>query len=115
MACSGCQEAITSPTHIMDTFSSLSLGDIGFVFLIFNFFVLFFASSSPLCLQNIDVTNFSSSWSDGLAFCALLHTYLPAHIPYQELISQDKVKKTTGKLLTHTTLYYYTYVSIHSP
>uniref|UniRef100_A0A8B9VXJ8 Sperm antigen with calponin homology and coiled-coil domains 1 n=1 Tax=Anas zonorhyncha TaxID=75864 RepID=A0A8B9VXJ8_9AVES len=40
--------------------------------------------------QNIDITNFSSSWSDGLAFCALLHTYLPAHIPYQELNSQDK-------------------------
>ncbi|XP_035416892.1 cytospin-B isoform X2 [Cygnus atratus] len=40
--------------------------------------------------QNIDITNFSSSWSDGLAFCALLHTYLPAHIPYQELSSQDK-------------------------
>ncbi|XP_070773115.1 cytospin-B [Enoplosus armatus] len=44
---------------------------------------------------NIDVTNFSSSWSDGLAFCALLHTYLPAHIPYQELISQDKVRNLT--------------------
>ncbi|XP_024860931.1 cytospin-B isoform X1 [Kryptolebias marmoratus] len=44
---------------------------------------------------NIDVTNFSSSWSDGLAFCALLHTYLPAHIPYQELISQDKVRNMT--------------------
>lgn len=42
-------------------------------------------------LQNIDITNFSSSWSDGLAFCALLHTYLPAHIPYQELNSQEKV------------------------
>lgn len=41
--------------------------------------------------QNIDITNFSSSWNDGLAFCALLHTYLPAHIPYQELNSQDKV------------------------
>ncbi|XP_063002514.1 cytospin-B isoform X2 [Elgaria multicarinata webbii] len=39
---------------------------------------------------NIDITNFSSSWSDGLAFCALLHTYLPAHIPYQELTGQDK-------------------------
>ncbi|XP_019366761.1 PREDICTED: cytospin-B isoform X2 [Gavialis gangeticus] len=39
---------------------------------------------------NIDITNFSSSWSDGLAFCALLHTYLPAHIPYQELNGQDK-------------------------
>uniref|UniRef100_A0A8C1UDM0 Cytospin-A n=1 Tax=Cyprinus carpio TaxID=7962 RepID=A0A8C1UDM0_CYPCA len=40
--------------------------------------------------QNIDITNFSSSWNDGLAFCAVLHTYLPAHIPYQELSSQDK-------------------------
>uniref|UniRef100_W5M762 Cytospin-A n=1 Tax=Lepisosteus oculatus TaxID=7918 RepID=W5M762_LEPOC len=45
--------------------------------------------------QNIDVTNFSSSWSDGLAFCALLHTYLPAHIPYQELLSQDKSRNLT--------------------
>nr|CAB3235982.1 cytospin-A [Phallusia mammillata] len=33
----------------------------------------------------IDITNFSSSWSDGLAFCALLHSYLPAHIPYDSL------------------------------
>nr|XP_033777478.1 cytospin-B isoform X2 [Geotrypetes seraphini] len=39
---------------------------------------------------DIDITNFSSSWSDGLALCALLHTYLPAHIPYQELSSQNK-------------------------
>uniref|UniRef100_A0A9L0JSG8 Calponin-homology (CH) domain-containing protein n=1 Tax=Equus asinus TaxID=9793 RepID=A0A9L0JSG8_EQUAS len=46
------------------------------------------AAVSPM--QNIDITNFSSSWSDGLAFCALLHTYLPAHIPYQELNSQEK-------------------------
>lgn len=46
--------------------------------------------------QNIDITNFSSSWNDGLAFCALLHTYLPAHIPYQELNSQDKVRPRTG-------------------
>ncbi|XP_075957648.1 cytospin-B isoform X2 [Anarhichas minor] len=44
---------------------------------------------------NIDVTNFSNSWSDGLAFCALLHTYLPAHIPYHELISQDKDRNLT--------------------
>lgn len=45
--------------------------------------------------QNIDVTNFSSSWNDGLAFCALLHTYLPAHIPYQELSNQDKRRNFT--------------------
>ncbi|KAJ8291203.1 hypothetical protein GJAV_G00022570 [Gymnothorax javanicus] len=35
--------------------------------------------------QNIDITNFSSSWTDGLAFCALYHTYLPALIPYSSL------------------------------
>ncbi|KAJ0067840.1 hypothetical protein NL108_011068, partial [Boleophthalmus pectinirostris] len=45
--------------------------------------------------QNIDITNFSSSWNDGLAFCAVLHTYLPAHIPYQELTSQDKASDFT--------------------
>ncbi|XP_061226667.1 cytospin-A isoform X3 [Neopsephotus bourkii] len=45
--------------------------------------------------QNIDITNFSSSWNDGLAFCAVLHTYLPAHIPYQELNSQDKRRNFT--------------------
>ncbi|XP_078080686.1 cytospin-B isoform X2 [Mustelus asterias] len=39
---------------------------------------------------NIDITNFSSSWSDGLALCALLHSYLPAHIPYQQLCKQDR-------------------------
>lgn len=52
------------------------------------FFLLLFV------LQNIDITNFSSSWNDGLAFCAVLHTYLPAHIPYQELNSQDKASMT---------------------
>ncbi|XP_068617170.1 cytospin-A [Brachionichthys hirsutus] len=45
--------------------------------------------------QNIDITNFSSSWNDGLAFCAVLHTYLPAHIPYQELSSQEKRRNFT--------------------
>ncbi|XP_072341528.1 cytospin-A-like [Scyliorhinus torazame] len=39
---------------------------------------------------NIEITNFSSSWSDGLAFCALLHTYLPDQIPYQELHARRK-------------------------
>uniref|UniRef100_UPI00358E916D cytospin-A-like isoform X2 n=1 Tax=Myxine glutinosa TaxID=7769 RepID=UPI00358E916D len=40
--------------------------------------------------RNIDITNFSSSWSDGLAFCALVHSYLPAHIPYSQLNPTDK-------------------------
>lgn len=52
------------------------------------------------CLQNIDITNFSSSWNDGLAFCAVLHTYLPAHIPYQELSGQDKVSTSRVSIMT---------------
>ncbi|XP_031178101.1 cytospin-A-like isoform X2 [Sander lucioperca] len=40
--------------------------------------------------QNIEITNFSSSWEDGLAFCAVYHTYLPTHIPYDTLNRADK-------------------------
>lgn len=40
--------------------------------------------------KNIDITNFSSSWSDGLAFCAVYHTYLPSHIPYSTLTPENK-------------------------
>ncbi|XP_029531036.2 cytospin-A-like isoform X3 [Oncorhynchus nerka] len=40
--------------------------------------------------KNIDITNFSSSWADGLAFCALYHTYLPSRIPYCTLSPDSK-------------------------
>ncbi|KAM4522363.1 uncharacterized protein PAE49_002084 isoform 1-T3 [Odontesthes bonariensis] len=40
--------------------------------------------------KNIEITNFSSSWEDGLAFCAVYHTYLPTHIPYDSLNPADK-------------------------
>ncbi|XP_047538490.1 uncharacterized protein LOC125072051 isoform X2 [Vanessa atalanta] len=41
--------------------------------------------------NNIDITNFSSSWNDGLAVCALLHSYLgEARVPYASLSPHDK-------------------------
>lgn len=40
--------------------------------------------------RNIDITNFSSSWNDGLAFCAILHSYLPDRIPYDTLTPANK-------------------------
>ncbi|XP_036066353.1 cytospin-A isoform X5 [Oryzias melastigma] len=40
--------------------------------------------------KSIEITNFSSSWEDGLAFCALYHTYLPAEIPYDSLNPDEK-------------------------
>ncbi|CAL8108007.1 unnamed protein product [Calicophoron daubneyi] len=35
----------------------------------------------------VKVTNFSSSWNNGLAFCALLHTYIPTKIPWNDLVT----------------------------
>lgn len=41
--------------------------------------------------NNIDITNFSSSWNDGLALCALLHSYLgEGRVPYSTLSPHDK-------------------------
>ncbi|XP_056623041.1 cytospin-A [Triplophysa dalaica] len=40
--------------------------------------------------KNIEITNFSSSWVDGLAFCAIYHSYLPSHIPYNTLSPENK-------------------------
>ncbi|XP_043517381.1 cytospin-A-like isoform X7 [Frieseomelitta varia] len=40
--------------------------------------------------RNIDITNFSSSWNDGLAFCAILHSYLPQKVPYDTLTPVEK-------------------------
>lgn len=47
--------------------------------------------------QNIEITNFSSSWEDGLAFCALYHTYVPTYIPYDTLNQADKVQLKANK------------------
>lgn len=40
--------------------------------------------------KNIEITNFSSSWEDGLAFCAVYHTFLPTCVPYDTLKPTDK-------------------------
>ncbi|XP_032667464.1 cytospin-A isoform X3 [Odontomachus brunneus] len=40
--------------------------------------------------RNIDITNFSSSWNDGLALCAILHSYLPRNVPYDTLTPVEK-------------------------
>jgi hypothetical protein len=40
--------------------------------------------------DNVKITNFSSSWSDGLAFCALIHHFMPNLFNYTELNSNDR-------------------------
>ena len=44
---------------------------------------------------DVDITNFSSSWNDGMAFCALLHTYMPDKIPYNTLKPSEKRRNFT--------------------
>lgn len=39
--------------------------------------------------KNIEIKNFSSSWNDGLAFCALLHSFIPDKIDYDTLRQEN--------------------------
>ncbi|KAM9733314.1 smoothelin, like isoform 1-T2 [Menidia menidia] len=41
--------------------------------------------SKTIGYQNIDIQNFSSSWSDGMAFCALVHYFFPTEFDYNSL------------------------------
>lgn len=41
--------------------------------------------SKTIGYQNIDMQNFSSSWSDGMAFCALVHSFFPTEFDYNSL------------------------------
>nr|XP_046244837.1 smoothelin, like [Scatophagus argus] len=41
--------------------------------------------SKTIGYQNIDIQNFSSSWSDGMAFCALVHSFFPTEFDYNAL------------------------------
>jgi len=34
---------------------------------------------------NVSITNFSSSWADGMAFCALIHQYCPDAFDFKQL------------------------------
>lgn len=39
---------------------------------------------------NVNVTNFSTSWNDGLAFCALLHYYYPEAFDFSKLDPEQR-------------------------
>ncbi|XP_071388972.1 smoothelin-like protein 2 [Centroberyx affinis] len=41
--------------------------------------------SKTIGYQNIDIQNFSSSWSDGMAFCALVHSFFPLDFDFNAL------------------------------
>ena len=47
----------------------------------------------------VEVTNFSSSWADGLALCALLHTRLPLNVNYRQLVAEKNARKNVETAL----------------
>lgn len=49
------------------------------------------AWTSP-CPQHVDLQNFSSSWSDGMAFCALVHSFFPDAFDYSALSPTQRQK-----------------------
>ncbi|CAF5183986.1 unnamed protein product [Rotaria magnacalcarata] len=48
-----------------------------------------------LANYGISITNFSNSWTDGIAFCSLLHSYLPDRIDLDMIRKESKVSYKT--------------------
>ncbi|KAL4608603.1 smoothelin-like protein 2 [Arapaima gigas] len=46
--------------------------------------------SKTIGYQNVDIQNFSSSWSDGMAFCALVHSFFPNEFDYNVLTPANR-------------------------
>lgn len=44
-------------------------------------------SSPP---KNVNVTNFSTSWNDGMAFCALIHNFYPEAFDFDSLDPRNR-------------------------
>ncbi len=45
---------------------------------------------SKLFVQNVDIQNFSASWADGMAFCALIHHFYPDSFDFKELDPKNR-------------------------
>ena len=40
--------------------------------------------------QNVNVTNFSTCWNDGIAFCALIDNFYPEAFEFDKLDSRNR-------------------------
>ena len=40
----------------------------------------------------MEVTNFSSSWANGMAFCALIHSFVPDKFDFDSLNPKERRK-----------------------
>ncbi len=52
--------------------------------------ISFIVFNRTLFKQNVNVTNFSTSWNDGLAFCALIHNFYPEAFDFEKLDARNR-------------------------
>lgn len=72
-------------------FSLLSCSSSFFSSLFPLFFLLFLLSHSE-----VNITNFTTSWKDGLAFCAICHRYFPSSLSYTDCIPKTPMERLTA-------------------
>jgi Calponin homology (CH) domain len=46
-------------------------------------------------LQDLKIENFSTSWNNGMAFCALIHHFCPDAFNYEDLRPEERRKNFT--------------------
>ncbi|NXG22487.1 SMTL2 protein, partial [Grallaria varia] len=62
--------------------------------------------SKTIGYKHIDLQNFSSSWNDGMAFCALVHSFFPEAFDYNQLDPANRKQNfelafTTAEKMAH--------------
>ncbi|KAI5624797.1 smoothelin-like 1 [Silurus asotus] len=57
--------------------------------------ILHWCSSKTRGYEGVSIDNFSSSWSDGLAFCALVHRFFPSAFEFSSLKASEREKNFT--------------------
>jgi hypothetical protein len=57
--------------------------------------LLEWCQKSAVGYSDVNITNFTTSWKDGLAFCALCHRYFPAMINFEECKSKSPHDRLT--------------------
>ena len=64
-----------------------------FIYLLLFFLRCVFNSLFNTCIQNVKIDNFAESFSDGLAFCALMHHFIPDQIAFSTLTPNNRVSQ----------------------
>ncbi|KAG7328967.1 hypothetical protein KOW79_007141 [Hemibagrus wyckioides] len=57
--------------------------------------ILHWCYSKTRGYEGVSIENFSSSWSDGLAFCALIHRFFPSAFDFSSLKASEREKNFT--------------------